>query len=497
MTSLDVRGLGGRVRGHPRVDSATFAVRSGSVGAIFGRPEAGKRTLLRLLAGLDRADSGEIRVDGNNVAGLPPHQRRLGVVMRDAPLFPGTVRDNVVYGLRAQGWARDDRERRVAAALELVGMTGTERERVASLNADERSRIALARALAPQPSVLLLESPTAHVDEVLKPDYRARLREVLRSIPLTTLIFTDDLRDAVGMADDLHVLSNGGLLQSGSLSRVLAGPASIEVAEMVGYVTLIRGDVEGDRILEPGAGEVQFPAGFPLSGTARALAHPATMLGVPESSGLGCGVAGVVERVRAVGPTHVLDLRVGDRLLEVRWEWDPEPPGLEEPVSIAVTPGTLRFFNETAPALGRQAPRPADWRGFAAPTPEEDPGAAEWPGDGDAFEESAAARSSTAGDDFADEPDAEDMLGEDAAPEPARPRPWDASQGPAAASPPRQRTEDWRVEQPHQEMPPPPEVDPSVERLAPWLQVSRPVEPRRRPDDPDELASRHQGMPLD
>lgn len=513
MTSLEVRGLSGRVRGHPRVRALSFLVASGSIAAVFGRPDAGKRALLRLISGLDQPEDGEILVDGQNLTGVPTQRRRLGVVLRDAPMFPGTVFDNVVYGLTQHGWAKHDRERRVSAALELVGMTGTEAEPIASLNADERSRVALARALAPEPVALLLEAPTAHVDEVLKPDYRARLREVLRALPVTTLIFTDDLRDAVGMADDLHVLADGSILQSGPLSRVLAGPNSIRVAEMVGYVTLIRGEVDGDWILEPGAGAIQFPPGFPLSGTARAMAHPAAMLGVPESSGLGCGVTGMIERIRATGPTYTLDLRVGDRLTEVRWEWDLVPPPSDEPISIAVTPGTLRFFNETAP----RERRGEDGASRARPSPPRPaliPAAAE----PEAPDEVLPADQELSPDDVeplveADEPvsvSADDLPEERVEMVPDRPEPTDeadeadASAAPVASgsrpspapAPPRaavsnEDSEDGGAVAGERG------EDDSVAALAPWLQVSRPVQPPPHRDDPGDLAKRHEGMPLD
>ncbi|MCK9486345.1 MAG: ATP-binding cassette domain-containing protein [Dehalococcoidia bacterium] len=492
MTSLEVRGLSGRAAGGPRVRALSFHVDSGQIAAVFGRPDAGKRALLRLVCGLDRPEDGEVLVDGQNVAGVPPQRRRLGVVLRDAPMFPGTVRDNVVYGLKQHGWAKHDRERRVAAALELVGMTGTEGEPVASLNADERARIALARALAPEPVALLLEAPTAHVDEVLKPDYRARLREVLHAIPVTTVIFTDDLRDAVGMADDLHVLADGALLQSGPLSRVLAGPNASRVAEMVGYVTLIRGDVDGDWILEPGAGAIQFPAGFPLSGTARAMAHPSAMLGVPESSGLGSGVNGLIERVRATGPTYLLDLRVGDRLVEVRWEWDLAPPPSDEPIAIAVTPGTLRFFND-GPARARSDDHVSP--PYLVDEYE--------PGDGGAEDEPEDALHDEDPAPEAEEPhDAASDEDEPAVPEMS----WGLALSPAP-SPPRTgaAVEDGGAGEWAEggEREGSGADDGSVAALAPWLQVSRPVAGPgadagpQDGEDLGELAEGHQGMPLD
>lgn len=371
MTRLDVSHLDGSPHSDPRLEDVSFTVEDGDIAAIYGPERSGKRQLLRTLAGLDRLTGGDVSLDGVSIASQPPHRRRLGVVFRETPLFPGTVHDNVAFGLERANWPRSDRERRVAAVLELVGMAGTEKEDAPSLPENERMRIALARAIAPQPMVLLVESPTYYVDEVAKVEFSAAFRQMVKAIGLTTVIVTDDLRDAVTIADDLHIINRGRMLQSGTLSRVLAGPVSIEVAEMLGYVTLVRGSVDGQYIVEPTVGAIQFPVGFPLSGTARALAHPTAMLGVPEESGLGCGVAGLVERVRATGPMYVVDLRLGDRIVEVRWEWDPMPPALETPLGIAVTPNTLRFFNE--PPSGRTIESAAPPEATPPPVEEEDP----------------------------------------------------------------------------------------------------------------------------
>ncbi|MDA0302636.1 MAG: ATP-binding cassette domain-containing protein, partial [Chloroflexi bacterium] len=291
---LEVKRLVGPPRLQPRLEDVSLIVENGQIGAVFGPERSGKRGLLRVLSGLEQHASGDIFLNESSVQHLAAPHRRVAAVFQDTPMFPGTVAENVRYGLERIQWPPGDRERRVAEVLELGGMTGSEGDRATTLPDAERWRIALARAIAPAPPVLLIESPTWPVDEVSRPDYRAALRQLLKSINLTTLIATADLRDAVSIADDLHVMDDGRILQSGALSRVLAGPASITVAEMVGYHTLIRGEVTGNWILEPGVGAVQFPAGFPLNGNARALAHPAAMLGVPETSGLGIGVTGLV-----------------------------------------------------------------------------------------------------------------------------------------------------------------------------------------------------------
>ena len=352
MTALNVQQLALRPRGLPD-DAITFSIADGQIAALFGRPGSGIRQVMRAIAGLEPVGGGEVRVGDMPVHTLSPNKRRIGLVQRDSALFAGSVKDNVAFGLKHAGWPKGDRGRRIAEVLELVGMTGAEDDPIDALTEGERARVILARAIAPKPSALLVESPTWFVPDVDKIPFRGRFREVFQSLEIPVLISTNDVQDAVGIADDLHVMHEGALKQSGSVSRVLAGPNSIETAELVGYVTLIRGEVSDGWILEPGAGAIAFPAGFPLQGRARAMAHPAVMLGVPESSGLGCGVAGTLERVRAIGPTHLLDLRIGERTIEVRWEWDLNPPDGSEAIAVALTPGTLRFFNEP------NTPRPA------------------------------------------------------------------------------------------------------------------------------------------
>jgi len=345
MTPLNVQQLVLQPREIPG-DPITFNVAAGEIAALFGRPGSGIRSVLRALAGLESVLGGEIRLGDVPVHHLAPSRRRIALVQRDSALFPGTVEDNVLFGLKQAGWPKSDRNRRIAEVLELVGMTGAEGDRAEILTEGERARVILARAIAPKPAALLVESPTWFVPEVDRIVFRGRLREVFQSLAIPIVISTHDVQDAVGIADQLLVVHEGELRQAGSVSRVLAGPGSIDVAELVGYVTLIRGHADDGWILEPGAGAISIPPGFPLQGTARALGHPAVMLGVPEVSGLGCGVSGILERVRAIGPTYLLDLRVAERMIEVRWEWDLNPPEPGEVISIAVTPGTLRFFNE-------------------------------------------------------------------------------------------------------------------------------------------------------
>ncbi|MDA1240358.1 MAG: ABC transporter ATP-binding protein, partial [Chloroflexi bacterium] len=382
MATLEVRGLSVHRRDDGVfLDGISLTLESGRFGAIFGPDDAGKISLLRAIAGLLPLAEGEVLLNGGNVTSWRPEQRGIGMVFRDPALFEGrTVRDNVAFGLRASGHPRQQRARRVAEVLQLLNLYELLNVRVERLSRLEQARVAIARAIAPEPLVLLLDEPTAGLAAADRVAFRDDIRGLLDDLNITTLIATSDLDDAFAMADELVVLNGGRVLQSGPLWRVLHGPVSVRAAELFGYVMLIQGDTRDGRIVEPGVGTLEFPEGFPLGPRAMALAHPSSVLGVPPESGLGSGVEGTIGRVRAYGPTWVLDLELADRILEVRWEWDRVPPSRGQRVAVAVRPDTVRFFNEGDEILRRRhLPRAARVSEPVAAEPERDESARDAP----------------------------------------------------------------------------------------------------------------------
>jgi ABC-type Fe3+/spermidine/putrescine transport system ATPase subunit len=336
--------------GTQAVRDVTFDVAEGRIAALLGPSGCGKSTLLRLIAGLERADRGAVFVDGQPLAGVPPERRGIGLMFQDLALFPHLrVFDNVAFGLRMQRWPRAARARRVAELLDLVGLAPLADRRIDELSGGERQRVALARTLAPEPAVLLLDEPLGAIDESRKRWLREELRRLLRELGTTALLVSHDLRDAVAIADDVIVMEAGAVLQTGPLASVLAFPATAAVAELVGYATLVQGEVARGSVVEREVGAVALPAELALGGRARVMAHPTTLLAVPPDRGLGCGVHGGVVARRPDGPQHVLDVALGSRRVEARWEWDLEPPPLGARVEIAARPGTLRFFAAAEP----------------------------------------------------------------------------------------------------------------------------------------------------
>ncbi|RJQ08062.1 MAG: ATP-binding cassette domain-containing protein [Dehalococcoidia bacterium] len=371
MGTLEVRSLSQIRNGVLIFDEISFAVPDGHAAAIVGPALAGKTSLLRVIAGVERSDGGDVLLDGQSLLRLPPERRRLGFLFDDLALFENmTVRENVMFGLRMHRRNRVDRLRRTDDVLDALGLAGRAQRKPRDLSPGERKRLAFARAVAPEPSLLLLDEPTAGVEEVEREAWRQELAEALRALHVTTLIATSDMRDAVILADDLVLLAEGQLLQTGTVARVLQGPASIEAARLAGYVTLVRGDVAEGFVVEPGVGSIAFPAGFPLRQHAAVMAHPTALFGVPGGSGLGSGVSGTLIRARPDGPVYLLEVRLDDRTVALRWEWDLTPPPPGTLVEIAVRPGTLRFFNDTpAPRVRNTESPAADVERFATLAP--------------------------------------------------------------------------------------------------------------------------------
>jgi thiamine transport system ATP-binding protein len=198
---LEVRDITVRFGERTVLDRVNLHADDGEVVALLGPSGSGKSTLLRVIAGLLEPDSGTVLIDGASVDAVPPHRRRVGLVFQDEQLFPHLdVAGNIGFGLRMQGWTRARTAARVAELLELVGLAGFAERRVQHLSGGEAKRVALARALAPQPAVLLLDEPLTGLDHELHQRLVADLAAVLRTAGTTALLVTHDRAEAAALA---------------------------------------------------------------------------------------------------------------------------------------------------------------------------------------------------------------------------------------------------------------------------------------------------------
>ncbi|HEU5082241.1 MAG TPA: ABC transporter ATP-binding protein [Acidimicrobiales bacterium] len=277
----------------PVLDGVDLVVDDGTTLSLLGPSGSGKSTLLRIIAGLEQPDRGRVRLSGADVTGTPVHRRGVGVVFQDQALFPHLdVGGNVGFGLRMAGVGGSERRRRVADALELVGLPGYEGRDPATLSGGEAQRVALARALAPEPGVVLLDEPLAALDQLLRERLLVELRSLFDELAVTVVAVTHDPTEAAALGDRIAVLLDGRIAQTGTAGEVIAAPASASVAGLVGQrnvldgwvveggvetaLGLLRADVRdraGDvAVLVPPAAVVPDAGGL-LRGTVRGLLY--------------------------------------------------------------------------------------------------------------------------------------------------------------------------------------------------------------------------------
>jgi iron(III) transport system ATP-binding protein len=243
------------------VDDVTLEVRTGEIFGVLGPSGCGKTTLLRLIAGFERPQTGTVTVGGTLVAGdgtwVPPERRRIGMVFQDYALFPHlTVERNVGFGVPSGSGADTQR------ALELVGLQHKADRHPHELSGGERQRVALARALAPGPEVILLDEPFSSLDAALRADLRREVELILRNAGASAILVTHDQEEALTLADRLALMRDGRIVQVGAPEDVYAQPAERWAAQFVGEVNVLPGVLRGDSVhTEVGSFDLASPAG--------------------------------------------------------------------------------------------------------------------------------------------------------------------------------------------------------------------------------------------
>src|SRR6478736_5325011 len=238
--------------GVPAVTGIDLDIPAGQFYSLLGPSGCGKTTTLRMIAGFEKPDSGRIELDGRDVASDPPHKRPVNTVFQTYALFPFmTVWDNVAFGLKYQKVSRDDANRRINEALELVRMSDFSKRRPAQLSGGQQQRVALARALVLRPRVLLLDEPLGALDAKLRKQLQLELRSVQREVGITFVYVTHDQEEALTMSDQIAVLAEGCVEQVGPPQEIYSAPATTFVAGFMGAANIFDADV---LALEGGAG---------------------------------------------------------------------------------------------------------------------------------------------------------------------------------------------------------------------------------------------------
>lgn len=240
--AITVTGASKRYGDFSALDNVDFVVPTGSLTALLGPSGSGKSTLLRAIAGLDTPDSGTITINGRDVTGVPPQRRGIGFVFQHYAAFKHlTVRDNVAFGLKIRKLPKAEIKDKVDNLLEVVGLAGFQTRYPNQLSGGQRQRMALARALAVDPQVLLLDEPFGALDAKVREDLRAWLRRLHDEVHVTTVLVTHDQSEALDVADRIAVLNKGRIEQVGTPAEVYDSPANPFVMSFLGTVSSLNG----------------------------------------------------------------------------------------------------------------------------------------------------------------------------------------------------------------------------------------------------------------
>jgi sulfate/thiosulfate transport system ATP-binding protein len=246
------------------LDHVDFVVPTGSLTALLGPSGSGKSTLLRTIAGLDQPDGGSVTINGRDVTRVPPQGRGIGFVFQHYAAFKHlTVRDNVAYGLKIRKRPKAEIKDKVDNLLEVVGLSGFAARYPNQLSGGQRQRMALARALAIDPEVLLLDEPFGALDAKVREDLRAWLRRLHDEVHVTTVLVTHDQAEALDVADRVAVLNKGRIEQVGSPADVYDAPANPFVMSFLGAVSALDGDLVRPHDIRVGRNPEMAIAGGP------------------------------------------------------------------------------------------------------------------------------------------------------------------------------------------------------------------------------------------
>ena len=246
MPLLRIEGVGKKFGNFRAVDRLSLDIRAGEFFALLGPSGCGKTTLLRMLAGFETPDEGRILLGAKDIAQVPPHLRPVNMMFQNYALFPHlSVHDNIAFGLKRAGMARENIAARVAEMVALVKLEGLEKRKPDQLSGGQKQRVALARSLARRPQVLLLDEPLAALDKKLRESTQLELMELQRRLGMTFIIVTHDQEEAMTVANRIGVMDAGRLEQVATPRDLYEAPHSRWIAEFIGDVNLFDGEVSG------------------------------------------------------------------------------------------------------------------------------------------------------------------------------------------------------------------------------------------------------------
>ncbi len=353
-TALSIERVVKRFGDFTALNDVSLAIGKGELVCFLGPSGCGKTTLLRIIAGLEMQTSGTIMQNGRDISLLPPMQRDYGIVFQSYALFPNlTIYDNVAYGLVNRRMPKAKIRERVAELLSMVGLADSGARYPAQLSGGQQQRIALARALATSPGLLLLDEPLSALDAQVRVRLRGEIRQLQQRLGVTTILVTHDQEEALSIADRVVVMNRGAIEQVGTPHEIYRQPASAFVADFVGKTNMLAAVVCGDYELEIGnmrlhanGTPVNFRSGAPVT----VFLRPEDVVVSDAEHSVQGSYAGRIENIEFLGAMCRLGIRV-DGLASQLVIADFSPRDMEtfhiergRPVRVSLPAASIRIF---------------------------------------------------------------------------------------------------------------------------------------------------------
>lgn len=294
------------------LDHINLSIRKGEFVTILGPSGCGKTTLLRLIAGFQTASEGELYIDGTEITQTPPHRRPVNTVFQKYALFPHlNVYDNIAFGLKLKKMPKAEMEKKVKAALKMVGMTDYEYRDVNSLSGGQQQRVAIARAIVNEPEVLLLDEPLAALDLKMRKDMQMELKEMHRRLGITFVYVTHDQEEALTLSDTIVVMSEGKIQQIGTPTDIYNEPINSFVADFIGESNILNGTMVRDCLVRFCGREFEcVDKGFGENAPVDVVIRPEDLYIFPVSDA--AQLRGVVQSCIFKGVHYEMAVAVGD-----------------------------------------------------------------------------------------------------------------------------------------------------------------------------------------
>ena len=340
------------------LDRLDLTVHPGELVALLGPSGCGKTTTLRLVAGLEDADSGHITVGGKDITRLSAAKRDMGMVFQAYSLFPHmTVRQNVAFGLRLRKVSTAQRDKRAIEMLDLVGLSTQADRYPHQISGGQQQRVALARALAIEPQVLLLDEPLSALDAKVRAQLRDQIRRIQLEVGITTLFVTHDQEEALAIADRVGVMRDGRLEQLAPPTEVYSRPATSFVAEFVGLSNRLHGEVRGGEVTVRGRTLPLVEHDVP-DGRVVALVRPEAVTLASHASAESGPLVGTVIAVTFLGATSRVTVDLGDTTILAQLSTSDAtalPAGSRVELAIRPDPVLVSASSEPAAAADEEA----------------------------------------------------------------------------------------------------------------------------------------------